>query len=198
MIWFNPFKFTLFSADYFFIGWNGIPILHPPGSEDINSYRYSKPHSPQALAPALRSKNFFMWTRPFQCRSKFGLVFSVVLMWILVRYWKCSAFANFSSRPEKLERLVEHKKGMNQGWNYWSSVYQKNRVFSAMLFMVPHSIGGFWRKSFSSLVLQVFTKKIRETRKLEHFVERTNEVRKPDRNSNLSRLEFMPRNLPPD
>jgi hypothetical protein len=64
-------------------------------------------------------------------------------MWILVRYWKCSAFANFSSRPEKLERLVEHKKGMNQGWNYWSSVYQKNRVFSAMLFMVPHSIGGF-------------------------------------------------------
>jgi hypothetical protein len=43
-------------------------------------------------------------------------------------------------------------------------------------------------------------KKIPETRKLEnihekHFVERKNEVRKPDKNSSLRRLEFMPRNL---
>ncbi len=42
-------------------------------------------------------------------------------------------------------------------------------------------------------------KKIRETRKLQsirgqHFVERTNEGRKPDKNSSTRRLEFMPRN----
>jgi hypothetical protein len=42
--------------------------------------------------------------------------------------------------------------------------------------------------------------KIREIRKLEsiheqHFVERKNESRKPDKNSSLRRLDFMPRNL---
>ncbi len=43
-------------------------------------------------------------------------------------------------------------------------------------------------------------KKIRETIKLEsihkwHFVERKTEGRKPDKNSSLRRLEFMPRIL---
>jgi hypothetical protein len=43
-------------------------------------------------------------------------------------------------------------------------------------------------------------KKIREARKLksihkQHFVERKNEGRKPDKNSSLKKLEFMPRNL---
>ena len=54
-----------------------------------------------------------------------------------------------------------------------------------MLFTVP-STGGFQRKTYSSLVLKILTKKLRETRKLEsiheeHFVERNNEDRKPDK-----------------
>jgi hypothetical protein len=61
----------------------------------------------------------------------------------------------------------------------------------------------FYYRIFKKIILfsdftSLYKKKIRETRKLEHFVERTNEGRKPDRNSNLSRLEFMPRNLTPD
>jgi hypothetical protein len=63
-----------------------------------------------------------------------------------------------------------------------------------MLFTVP-STGGFERKPYSSLVLKSL-QKISETRKLEfiheyHFVERENEVRKPDKNSSFRRLEFM-------
>jgi hypothetical protein len=62
-----------------------------------------------------------------------------------------------------------------------------------MLFTVL-STGGFYRKPYSTY------KKIRETGKLKsihkkHFVERKNEGRKPDKNSSLRRLEFMPRNL---
>jgi hypothetical protein len=68
-----------------------------------------------------------------------------------------------------------------------------------MLFTVP-STGGFYRKSYSTLVFKIHTKKIPETRKLQaihekHFVERKNEGRKPDNNLSLRRLEFKPRNL---
>jgi hypothetical protein len=40
-----------------------------------------------------------------------------------------------------------------------------------------------------------FYKKIHKQENLSLFVERKNEVRKPDKNSSLRRLEFMPRNL---
>jgi hypothetical protein len=54
---------------------------------------------------------------------------------------------------------------------------------------------GFYGKPYSTLV-----QKIRETRRLESiheqpFVEWKNESRKPDKNSSMRRLEFMPRNL---
>jgi hypothetical protein len=67
-----------------------------------------------------------------------------------------------------------------------------------MLLTVP-SNGGFYIKTYSTLVLMILTK-IRETRKLKsvhekYFVERKNEGRKLDKNSNLRRLELMPRNL---
>jgi hypothetical protein len=67
-----------------------------------------------------------------------------------------------------------------------------------MLFTVS-STGGFYRKPYSALVKNSI-QKIRETRKLEsihewRFVEQINEGRKPEKNSSLRSLEFMPRNL---
>jgi hypothetical protein len=55
------------------------------------------------------------------------------------------------------------------------------------------------RKPYSSLALKNLTK-IRKTRKLEsindyHFVERENEGRKPDKNSNVRKFGLMSRNL---
>jgi hypothetical protein len=69
---------------------------------------------------------------------------------------------------------------------------------SSLLLHAVHS-PFYWRilrKPYSSLVLKLLTKKIRETRKLEyfhekHFVKRKNEDRKPDKNSSLRRLELM-------
>jgi hypothetical protein len=72
---------------------------------------------------------------------------------------------------------------------------------SSLLFDAIHNL--FYlrilKKTNSSLVLKSF-QKIRETRKLksiheQHFVEMKNEGRKPDKNSSLRRLKFMPRNL---
>jgi hypothetical protein len=58
--------------------------------------------------------------------------------------------------------------------------------------------GGFYRKPYSTLVLNIHTKKSTKQKELEslhekHFVERKNEGRKPDKNSSLRRLEFVPR-----
>jgi hypothetical protein len=63
-----------------------------------------------------------------------------------------------------------------------------------------YSTCGFYRKPYSTLVLKIHTKEIREKGNLEsihekHFVERKNEGRKPDKNWRLRRLEFMPKNL---
>ncbi len=74
------------------------------------------------------------------------------------------------------------------------------RKYSSVLLYAIHS-PFYWRifkKAivYSSLirVLKILTKKIRETRKLEsiheqHFVERKNEDRKPDKNSKLKTIE---------
>ena len=72
-----------------------------------------------------------------------------------------------------------------------------------MLFTVP-STGGYQRKPYSSLKfsgIKMSSQKFHETRKLESFyehlfVERKNEGRKPDKNSNLRRLEFMRSRIP--
>ncbi len=66
---------------------------------------------------------------------------------------------------------------------------------SSLLLHAIHSLST--RKSDSTLVLKILTKKICETRKLEsfrewHLVKRKNEGRKPDKNSSLRRLEFVP------
>jgi hypothetical protein len=58
----------------------------------------------------------------------------------------------------------------------------------------------YWRMLTKTILFSGPYKKIRKTRKLEsihkyHFVERKNEGRKPDKNSSLRRLEFLPRNL---
>ncbi len=73
---------------------------------------------------------------------------------------------------------------------------------SSVLLDAIHSL--FYRRILKkSIVYYDFKnpyKKICETKKLEslheqHFVERKNESRKPDKNSSLRRLKFMPRNL---
>ncbi len=60
-------------------------------------------------------------------------------------------------------------------------------------------LAGFKRKT-DSILFNKYIQKIRETIKLEfirekHFVERKNEGRKPDKDSSLRRLKFMPENL---
>jgi hypothetical protein len=61
-----------------------------------------------------------------------------------------------------------------------------------------YTTGVFYWKPYSTLVLITPRKKIHETRKLEsfhelQFGEQKNEGRKPDKNSSLRRLKFMPR-----
>jgi hypothetical protein len=41
-------------------------------------------------------------------------------------------------------------------WNSWTSIWQKDRVFSSMLFTVP-STGGFYRRPYSTF--KIHTKK---------------------------------------
>ncbi len=61
----------------------------------------------------------------------------------------------------------------------------------------------FWwilKKTIFFSGLKVLIQKIRETRKFKsihkwHFIEQKNEGRKSDNNSNLRRIDFMPRNL---
>jgi hypothetical protein len=71
------------------------------------------------------------------------------------------------------------------------------------LFLQAIHIPFYWRILKKTIPFSGFKnpcKKIFETRKLDstyewHFVERKNEGRKPEKNSSLRRLEFMPRNL---
>jgi hypothetical protein len=79
----------------------------------------------------------------------------------------------------------------------WKKVGSATLNFCSMLFTVP-STGGFERKPYFSLVSKVLTKKIHLTRKLESIyevLELKDEGRKPDKNSSLRRLEFLPRNI---
>ncbi len=45
-------------------------------------------------------------------------------------------------------------------WNSWTSICQKTRVFCSMLFTVP-STCGFYRKPYTSLVLKIHAKNLR-------------------------------------
>jgi hypothetical protein len=72
-------------------------------------------------------------------------------------------------------------------------------IDSSLLLHAIHSDGGIRRKAYSTVVLKIHTK-IHEKRKLmctleQHFVERKNEGRKPDKNLSLRVPKFIPRNL---
>jgi hypothetical protein len=84
-------------------------------------------------------------------------------------------------------------------WNSRTSIWPKTWVFCSMLFTV-FLLFGFLKKTRLYSVLKMDTKKSAKQENSSLFVNRIlqkgkNDVRKPDKNSSLRRLEFMPRNL---
>jgi hypothetical protein len=83
-------------------------------------------------------------------------------------------------------------------WNSWTSINKRLESFapcySQFLLLAD------FKENHILLWLKKSLQKIRETRNLEsiyekHFVEWKNSGRKPDKNSSLRRIGFMPRNL---